>query len=60
MAIFLKKITIFGNFIEKNDKFFGNFLTIKCQFSGGSDSNFYQNFSVGKSLLKYSTLSNRQ
>ena len=29
-------MTIFGNFIEKNVKFWAIFLTVKWQFSGGS------------------------
>ena len=36
MAIFLKKMKIFGNFLEKKCLGFGNFLTVKWQFSGGS------------------------
>jgi len=38
MAIFLKKIKIFGNFLKKC-QVFGNFFTLKWQFSGGSDMN---------------------
>ena len=30
-------MTIFGNFFEKKNQVFGNFLTVKWQFSGGSD-----------------------
>ena len=30
---------IFGNFFEKNVNVFGNFLTVKWQFSGGSGLN---------------------
>ena len=36
MAIFLKKMKIFGNSLEKNDKFWAFFFTFKWQFSGVS------------------------
>ena len=38
MAILLKKMTIFVNYFEKG-QVFGNFLTVKWQFSGGSAVN---------------------
>ena len=37
LAICLKKMKIFGNLKKKKVNFFGNFLTVKWQFSGGSD-----------------------
>ena len=40
MAILLKKMTIFVNFFFKC-QVFGNFLTVKWQFSGGSDLNIF-------------------
>ena len=40
MANLLRKMTIFVNFFEKNCQVFGNFLTVKWQFSGLSDVNY--------------------
>jgi len=37
MAILFKKMTIFVK-LKKKSQAFGNFLTFKWQFSGGSDS----------------------
>ena len=61
---FKKQCQVFGNFVEKNDKFsqcfwkqcqvFGNFLTFKWQFSGGSG--VYLNL-VGNYLLSCKTFS---
>ena len=41
MAILLKKMTIFVNFVEKNVKF----LTFNWQFSGGSDTDTDRSYS---------------
>ena len=34
------KLSFFGNFFEKKSQVFGNFLTFKWQFSGGSDCKY--------------------
>ena len=41
MAIFFFLMKIFGNFFGKKCQVLGNFLTVKWQFSGGPDSNYY-------------------
>ena len=57
-------MTIFVNFFEKNVKFFGNFLTVKWQFSGGSGADwnshigiymsyFPQSFGLNSDVYKY-------
>ena len=55
LEIFLKKMTIFVHLKKKKSQVLGNFLTFKWQFSGGSDSNPFNDLVVY--LFPWSTTS---
>jgi len=62
VAIFGEKMTTFGN-LKKKKKYFGNFLTFKWQFSGGSamyqapPSTIHSNFCRSVSIVTTARLS---